>query len=124
MHALMEPNAQPGTADDFRRNEQVFVNLFSNIFRHDKAGTSLTTAQIVAGLHAIVRWHRQRPFRASDFYDIYHATAALPYCDIFLTERFLGTALSRPPLDVGKHFGTTILWDEQSSLAALRTAVQ
>ena len=124
MHALMEPNAKPATADDFRRNEQVFVNVFSNIFRYGKAGTSLPTAQIVAGLHAIVRWHRQRPFRASDFYDIYHATAALPYCDIFLTERFLGTALSRPPLALGKHFSTTILWDEESSLAALRTAVQ
>lgn len=120
MHALMEPNAKPAAADDFRRNEQVFVNVFSNIFRYGKAGTSLPTAQIVAGLHAIVRWHRDRPFRASDFYDIYHATAALPYCDVFLTERFLGTALSRPPLDLGRHFGTAVIWNEEAALQHLR----
>ncbi len=120
MHALTEPNAKPATAEDFRRNEQVFVNVFSNIFRYGKAGTSLPTAQIVAGLHAIVRWHRDRPFRASDFYDIYHATAALPYCDVFLTERFLGTALSRPPLDLGRHFGTAVIWDEEAALENLR----
>ena len=28
MHALTERNAKPATAEDFRRNEQVFVNVF------------------------------------------------------------------------------------------------
>ncbi len=119
-HRTIRPNEQPAAAHDFESADRVFVNVFSNVFRFGKAGTSLPTAQIVAGVHAIARWHKERPFRSSDFYDIYHATAALPYCDVFLTERFLGTALSRPPLDLARHFGTTVLWDEMAALDELR----
>ena len=120
LHHLDRPNEQPATAADFQQNERVLVNVLTNIFRFGKAGTGLPTAQIVAGVHAIVRWHQQRPFAAHDFFDMYHATAALPYCDLFLTERFLGTALTRPPLDMAKHFGTTVVWEEESALAAIQ----
>ena len=120
MHALTKPGAKPASVEDFKKDEEVLVNVSSNIFRYRKGGTSLPTAQIVAGVHAIVRWYKERPFKASDFYDIYHATAALPYCDVFLTERFLGNVLSRPPLDLARHFGTVVAWDEEDALRCLR----
>jgi hypothetical protein len=55
-----------------------------------------------------------------DFYDFYHATAALPYCNVFLTERFLGTLLTRPPLDLSGVFGTIVVWDESEAVDLLR----
>ena len=59
-------------------------------------------------------------FRSTDFLDIHHASAALPYCDFFLTERFLGTALSRRPLAFDEHFACSVFWDEAEALAALQ----
>ncbi len=123
MYEISQPNAPPLQAADFKSHGRVLVNVFSNIFRFGKAGTSLPMAQIVAGLHAVVRWQRNRAFQASDFYDFHHATAALPYCDIFLTERFLGTILTRPPLALDAHFGAKVLWDEAAAVEALLKCV-
>jgi hypothetical protein len=119
MYEISNPNAPPLPATEFESHGRVLVNVFSNIFRFEKAGTSLPTAQIVAGLHAAVRWLKNRAFKASDFCDFHHATAALPYCDVFLTETFLGTILTRPPLALDAHFGTKVLWDEADAANAL-----
>lgn len=119
LYEISQPNAPPLLAAEFEPHGRVLVNVFSNIFRSGKAGTSLPMAQIVAGLHAVVRWQRNRDFKASDFYDFHHATAALPYCDVFLTEVFLGTMLTRPPLALDAHFGTKVLWDEADAAEAL-----
>lgn len=35
---------------------------------------------------------------------MYHAAAALPYCNMFLTEAFMGTILKNPPLSFGTPF--------------------
>lgn len=94
-------------------------NSITNLFRFGKLGTAVPTAQIVAGLYAAIRWQRQRAFVASDFYDFYHATAALPYCDVFLTESFLGTLLTCPPLDLARIFDTTVVWDEADAVKVL-----
>jgi hypothetical protein len=96
-------------------------NAVYNIIRLGKAGTGLPLIQIEAGMHAAIRWLEHRPFQANDFYDIYHATAALPYCDVFLTELFAGTILKNRPLAFGKVFGTEIVWSEGDALQLLRT---
>lgn len=95
-------------------------NAVYNIIRLGKAGTGLPLIQIEAGMHAAIRWLERRPFQANDFYDIYHATAALPYCDVFLTEAFAGTILKNRPLAFGKVFGTEIVWTEGDALQLLR----
>jgi hypothetical protein len=119
MYEISHPNSPPPLAAELESHGPVLVNVFSNIFRFGKAGTSLPTAQIVAGLYAIVRWQRNRAFQASDFYDFHHATAALPYCNFFLTDRFLGTILTKPPLALDAHFGTKVFWDEVAAVDAL-----
>ncbi|MGE3845115.1 MAG: hypothetical protein AB7I50_26430 [Vicinamibacterales bacterium] len=121
IHSATRPNQRPAGPEDFRSDSRLLVNAFTNLFRLGKLGTAVPTAQIVAGLHAAVRWQRQRAFRVEDFYDFYHATAALPYCDVFLTERFLGTLLTRPPLEFSDTFGTTVLWEEAEAVNLLRT---
>jgi hypothetical protein len=92
-------------------SKRLFVNAFSNMIRLGKAGTALPRVQIEAGIHAIIRWHRTRPFSPQDFVDMNDATAALPYCHLFLSETFLGTALSRPPLNLARPFGAQVVWD-------------
>jgi hypothetical protein len=49
--------------------------------------------RVKAAIHAAVRWDRQRELSPTDPIDFMHAAAALPYCDIFLTERSLVTRL-------------------------------
>ncbi len=97
LYRRQHPDKPPPTEGELANSKRLAVNSFTNLVRLRKIGNALPLAQIEAGLHAIVRWHRNRPFSAQDFIDMNHATAALPYCHMFLTERFLGTVLSRPP---------------------------
>ena len=120
IHRHLLPHERPATSADFRSDSRIIVNAFTNLFRLGQLGTAVPTAQIVAGLYAAIRWQRQRSFVASDFYDFYHATAALPYCDVFLTESFLGTLLTCPPLDLARIFDTTVVWDEADAIEALQ----
>lgn len=99
---------------------RLWRNAVYNIIRLGRVGAGLPMVQIVSGIHAAIRWQRERPFKASDFYDMYHAAAALPYCDIFLTEAFMGTILKNPPLSFGTLFDTDIVWDEADALRLLR----
>jgi hypothetical protein len=121
MYSATHPNERAATPEDFQSESRRIVNALTNLFRLEKLGTAVPTAQIVAGLYAGVRWQRQRPFKSADFYDFYHATAALPYCNVFLTERFLGTLLTRPPLNLSSVFGTRVVWDESEAVDLLRT---
>lgn len=98
----------------------LFKNALRNVIRFDKSGSSLPTAQIVSGLHAIVRWNRNRGFRATDFYDFHHSAAALPYCDVFLTERFIAHVLKNPPLSFASRFDTKVVSDEEEALSVLK----
>jgi hypothetical protein len=81
-----------------------------------KPNTALPLFRILAGLHSYIRWQRRRPFRFEDFFDIRHAAAAIPYCDVFLTEKFLKTACTSPLLDLGRTFATQIISDEDEAL--------
>jgi hypothetical protein len=114
------PEAPPPSEAEIAEQVPLWKNALRNIIRLGKAGTSLPTAQIVSGLHAAVRWNRNRGFKATDTYDFHHAAAALPYCDLFLTERFLGTVLERPPLAFAELFGTTIVHREQQAVVILK----
>jgi len=122
IHSATRPTERPAKAENFQSDSRIIVNAFTNLFRFGKIGTAVPTAQIVAGLYAAVRWQRQRAFRVEDFYDFYHATAALPYCHVFLTERFLGTLLTRPPLELSGTFRTTVAWEEAEAVNLLRAA--
>lgn len=107
------------SSDELSQSSRETANFLSNLIIMGKAGNALPRAQVEAGVHAIVRWHRTRPFSAQDFVDIHHATAALPYCHLFLTERFLGTALSKPPLDLARQFGVEVVWDADAAVEAV-----
>lgn len=116
----MHPHARAISQVEKDSISQSLSNVLYNIIRFRKSETSLPMVQIVAGLHAILRWNRTRAFQFTDFSDFYHAAAALPYCDVFLTEKFLSTMRTRPPLSFDKHFGVRVYCDEQTAIAALQ----
>lgn len=115
-----KPQGAMPSSEELAEKRTELATVFANVFRHGKPGTSLPTAEISAGIHAYIRWQRQRGFQTTDFFDLNHASAALPYCDFFLTERFLGTALTRPPLSFDDHYGCKVLWREREALEALQ----
>lgn len=77
---------------------------------------ALPFIRILAGLHAFIRWQRQRSFKFQDFFDLRHAVAAIPYCDVFLTEKFLKTACTSDLLDFGTVYGTRIVSEEEEAI--------
>jgi len=65
------------------------ANLIYHAFRLNKLAHHFPSLRISAGLHAALRWGRNRKYKASDLFDFRHAVAALPYCELFFTERSL-----------------------------------
>ncbi len=120
LYESANPKAPLPSDGSIEEQVHLYKNALRNIIRFGKAGTSLPTAQIVSGLHAVVRWYRNRGFKPTDTYDFHHAAAALPYCDLFLTERFLATVLAKPPLKFAELFGTSVVSREEEALSLLR----
>ena len=117
--AAMFPEAAELGASDGLNTPETCANVVYNIIKRKKAGVEFPLIRIVAGLHAIVRWNRKRPFEFQDFFDIYHAAAAIPYCDVFLTEKFLKTVCTNRPLEFADSFATEIISDEAEALDAV-----
>jgi hypothetical protein len=80
--------------------------------------TLLPTAYVSAAIYAAID-HKRRRFEDGDFFDHRHATAALPYCDLFLTERKLGTLLSEKPAQLDQEYGCIVIWNEMKVLEHL-----
>lgn len=80
---------------------------------------ALPYIRIMAGLHSFIRWQRQRAFTFNDIFDLRHAAAAIPYCDVFLTERFVKTACTSSLLDFGTVYNTRIICDEDEAIDAV-----
>lgn len=80
---------------------------------------ALPLIRILAGLHAFIRWQRQRKFTFNDIFDLRHAAAAIPYCDVFLTEKFVKSACTSSLLDFGTAYGTRIISDEDEAIEAV-----
>jgi hypothetical protein len=95
------------------------LTLLSSVATDPKSHLAVPLIRVMAGLHAFIRWQRQRPFRFEDFFDLRHAAAAIPYCDIFLTEKFLKIACTSGPLNFGTKYSTQIISDEEEALEAV-----
>lgn len=109
-------NQDPIPTDQVDAQVHRWKNALHNIVKFNKVETALPTAQVVSSLHAIVRWNKTRDFQGGDFADFHHAAAAIPYCDVFLTERFLAHILSVPPVSLTERFNTDVSADVDEAL--------
>jgi hypothetical protein len=95
------------------------LNLAYSAAAAPKPKRALPLIRILAGLHAFIRWQRQRAFTFNDIFDLRHSAAAIPYCDLFLTEKFVTTACTSRLLDFGNAYGTRIICDDDEALEAV-----
>jgi uncharacterized protein (UPF0147 family) len=115
----MTGNVEPIAREQANEQVRPWKNALHNIVKYNKVGNALPTAQVVSSLHAIVRWGKTRGFRGGDFADFHHAAAAVPYCDVFLTERFLAQVISAPPVSLAERFDMTVTSDVAEAIAAI-----
>jgi hypothetical protein len=102
---------------------QLVRNRFKGFLaaRHDQGEfkRDLPTMYIGSAIFAAID-HKRRRYDDGDLFDHDHATAALPYCDFFLTEGKLGTLLTEKPAQLDKEYGCRVLWKNDQILAELR----
>ncbi len=102
-----------------RRGGQDLANLIYSAFKHKRISTELPSIHISAGLHATVRLDERRKYKPGDCEDFRHATAALPYYDIFCTDSSLKHLVCTKPLELHEAYGTTVVSDDDELLDAL-----
>lgn len=98
---------------------QKLSNLIYHAFRLGKIEKQLPGLRIMAGIHAATR-HKGQKYQRGDHHDHMHARVALPYCDLFLTEKNLGNLLTSKPLQYDALFGCRIVWDAEEAIEAVQ----
>lgn len=95
-------------------------NLLYYAFKKPETKLALRTLHIGASLHAAMRWDKERKFKPNDYYDFQHATAALSYCDAFLTERPLHDLVTRPHVSLDSINDCQVFSDIDAAAAHIR----
>jgi hypothetical protein len=89
--------------------ERQLLSFFVQAFQKTGIDSLSPTLFIHALCHASVRWDKSRKFKGNDFYDFHHSAAAVPYCDVFLTESPLRTLLQANHLKINQYFNCKII---------------
>jgi hypothetical protein len=111
--ALGQPRTTPETRPYWVR--LVGLALRENV--HARAAAPSLFVKI--GLHALLRWNKGQKYKPNDTFDFGHASAALGYCDLFLTEGPLKSMLSRGPLRLEALHNCRVVADPLTAAAAL-----
>ena len=104
--------------DNIAEGTRMLSNLSYHAFRLGKIERQLPGLRIIAGIHAAMRYKRQK-HRRGDRHDHLHARVALPYCDLFLTEKSLGHLLCDKPLEYDRLYGCRVAWGPEDALHAI-----
>jgi hypothetical protein len=88
---------------------QKIVNLINESFRLKKIGKELSFLEIPATIHTGMRIEKYRKYKKNDSFDFWHAEAALPYFDAFLTENSLSHLLKRNDLKLDKKYNCEVI---------------
>jgi hypothetical protein len=98
-------------------------NVLANVLMSDESSRKLPTMFIVSRLHAALRWDKQRRFETNDLPDFAHATGALAYCDVFLTEAGLHRLVTAGPYRLDKRFDCIVIAAPDEAVAYLEGLV-
>jgi hypothetical protein len=101
--------------------QRVVFNLLCATFQNkrDLIVKALPTLEIGSLCHAAVRWDQKRQLNGNDLFDFHHAQAALPYCDVFLTEKPLHMLLSQKNVVLDRKFKCRIISSLEDAAAFL-----
>ena len=98
---------------------QMFANLIYHAFRLNKITSELPSFRVNAGIHAAVRWDKERKYKPNDLYDFHHALGAIPYYDYFLTEHSLRHLISNKNLSFDTIFHCKTISDINDAINEL-----
>jgi hypothetical protein len=90
-----------------------------NAFDQEKINKELPFFHIYASLHAFIRYNKTQRYDKNDLIDFSHVAWALPYCDMFFTEKSLHNWICNKLLKLDKIYGTKVFWREEDVLDTL-----
>ena len=93
------PLPEPITPQQREQLGREMAAIVHAAFKVHEFAPSLPTVHVLASLFSHVQWDVGRRYKPNDFADFSHASAAVAYCDCFLTERSLATLLKQARLD-------------------------
>ncbi|MCI4679080.1 hypothetical protein K9U33_10525 [Rhodoblastus acidophilus] len=112
------------TPEERAESVKMCRNLLYHAMKQLKHRRTLRTLHIGGSLHSGMRWDKERKFKPNDYYDFHHATAALSYCDYFLTDGPLHVLITRPQLDLERVNDCKVLSDPAEAAEAMRFATR
>lgn len=110
----------PPTPNERAASVNMCCNLLYHACKKPVTKDTLRSPQIGASIHAAMRWDKDRKFKPNDYYDFEHATAALSYCDTFLTEGPLHDLVTRPQINLEAVNGCRVFSDVQAAADHVR----
>lgn len=110
------PSAEELSSDDGGR---IIAKFIYEAFRLNKLKSELPAFRILAGLHAAIRWDKERKYKPTDVLDFHHAVAAIPYFDYFLTERSLRNLVHNKNLKIDTLFRCKTISDIDEAIDEL-----
>ena len=102
---------QPVTTNkkDCLTHEKILLTLFHNAIEKQEVGIRLRSLHIYALCHAAYRFDKKRNLKKNDFFDFFHASAGIGYCNYFLTEIPLASLLQQKHLRILDDFTCKII---------------
>jgi hypothetical protein len=114
-----DPMPPPGS-DEWSMQKRMWANLLFGVLKKDSERIKLPSIHVHACLHAAFRWNKTRQFVANDFYDFFHASAALACCQAFFTERSLHAVITAKHVALDKLYNCRVIADMCEAIAYLR----
>lgn len=108
------------TSDERAKSVNMCCNLLYHAFKKSETKNTLRSLHIGASIHAAMRWDKGRKFKTNDYYDFEHATAALSYCNAFLTEGPLHDLVTRPQVNLQELNGCHVFSDVEAAAEYIR----
>ena len=108
------------TEEEKRQHELELLNFFNTLIEKKKLSKILRTLHIHAMCHATYRQDKNRRLKPNDFFDFHHASSAVGYCDVFLTEKTLNSLLRQKNLNLNKDFSCHVISDIDEALECIQ----
>lgn len=113
----------PGSAQ-WKQAGRLCRNLLTLAFEKPDTRYALPTIHAQASCHAGLRWDRGTNFTENHIYDFEHASAAVAYCDAFLTEGFLSKLVNDRHVRLTELNGCRTTADRAEAVAIVRELIK
>jgi hypothetical protein len=111
----------PPTEDKRIETGKMLRDFIGSLYQHEKISCEIPQLHIGSSLHALVRHDHRRKYKMNDLEDFRHAGAALPYCDVFLTEKSLGHMICQSPSNLRDKYDCIVISDPQHAVQQLES---